>query len=514
MKKFFLLFIFLILFGLFYTYIDFSRYFHGLIDDTGKVLVPIKYSYISPSIQLWEGKGYLNQYPHVFPPTGASNPTESYCFGTNFFSTDVYDKTGFLFHTKGRLWDMIGNVKIYMGMNPKLKNIYYKDKLIEKKVKYYSLINNFLIIKKKEGDNILDTETGKYLLPTYYDYVSYDLGFFHARKGELNELFDIKGNKLYSGKTYANNIVKDLIISDGYLYTKDGQKFNNMLLQNYTIYNDNLYIIKDYKPYIYNREKNAFERTEIDYTRLNEFSNYNINRFYVHKNDKFGIILDDFESPVIYDDIIRFSKKKKAFVVKLNNKYGVVGPNANLPCIYDFISIDENSENNYYLAYKYNNPDTNSLFPDYTLKKNKYIKSDYPKGIIIGKIIPMPPAQVTVINSSGKELIPYYDNTYNKIKICNKYILVITRKQTIIYDNKGNKITTLDKSHNEADIAYNNLLCLWWDEYIDLETQKKYSSFVDFIADKNPEIPYIKDCKIINNGSAKLIVYKKPLFKR
>ena len=96
--------------------------------------------------------------------------------------------------------------------------------------------------------------------------VSFSLepGFIYAVAGENGAgkstlmKYILSEKKLYSGNLIADDYFKDLIISGNRLYSKEGKLHNNTTLTEYTVFKDNLYAIIDYKPYIYNIEKNSF----------------------------------------------------------------------------------------------------------------------------------------------------------------------------------------------------------------------------------------------------------------
>ena len=530
MKRFFILYIIAVIVGVLCIWLDYNRYMVGFADETGKIVVPIKYHYAIDQIQ----------YDKI--GTG-----ETFTFiGTNFFRTDVYDKRGILFQTKGIYQGGTNNVKIYRN-GLRFADVYYKDKLIEKKVLVLWPIKPFFEITDKTGKkNFLNSETGKYILPKKYDVINLlnDQGLIYAsdntqseyylddmefhRKIDENaekvyELYDLKGNKLYSGSFPADGVYKDLVINTGKLYSKDRKVYNNTSFGKWTIYNDKLYVIIDYKPYVYNREKNTFDKTDIDYVRIGNTYDPDNQAFCVHQNGKFGIIMGDYKTPIIYDNVLRmFNKTNDGFVVIKDNKYGAIGPKINIPCKYDMVSRDFDAfykpKYNLYVVMK---TDKNmNLSEDFKGVKELYTKpieydrvSAEPMIDQIKNIKP-PKMLYTVANASGKELIPYISG---EIEITPTSIIATKQingffNLTYIYDHTGKEKMKLKIA---GDLIGINLYKTFDNKYIDLETYKTYNSVNDYIISKNPHNQTLKDAEISNFGySGYFIRYKKPIFRR
>lgn len=473
MKKFFNIYILVVILGLLYICVDFSRYSVGLLNEDGEIVVPITHRFPFEYIDYEKLK--------VGPLT------------TNFLNSRVYDEKGFLFETKGIYWAGDENLTFKVGPTAKI-NAYYKDKLIEKNIKSVGYTTKHLYtLTCKDGSNVLNSQTGEYLLPKKYKEVNFFHNLYQAEDTGIHELYDKTGKKLYSGNLRADDYFKDLIISGNRLYSKEGKLHNNTTLTEYTVFKDNLYAIIDYKPYIYNIEKNTFEETDIDYIRPSKSYQRYIDRcFYVHKKGKFGVIIDDYESPIIYDDIKDLFVKEKACLVIQGNKYGIIGPNTNIPCIYDNIS----SYLNRYLygIYIVSKQDHTSQI-NFPGVKQKYTKPPMTRQDYI-----TPPQQkviknyYTAVDRQGKELIPYSDT---EMYINKDYIISGDRQndKTNIYDHKGNKLLTLDFfvetgkgiDDKRINVIFNRLIKINENKYFDIKTQKYYSSINDFIAEINPQ---------------------------
>ena len=73
---------------------------------------------------------------------------------------------------------------------------------------------------------------------------------------------------------------------------------------------------------------------------------------YVRQNGKYGFIIGDYKSPVIYDNI--YYGREKACVVKLGDKVGVIGPDTNIPCDYKYIFRGIKNSDTFTLIYNIN----------------------------------------------------------------------------------------------------------------------------------------------------------------
>ena len=287
-----------------------------------------------------------------------------------------------------------------------------------------------------------------------------------------------------------------------YLYTKDGKRYNDTPIYFHTIYNGKLYIIKDGKPLVFNKEKNTFEPTDTDYIKHRSFAP----NVYVHKNGKFGVIMGDFKSPVIYDDIVYYYKWDNSFLVKQGDKYGVIGPHTNIPCVYTSIS---SRKSGYYQVSK--KSDKEMAFRYYTETASNFYKITSRENNSISSRDPYPET-FTLVDSTGKELIP---PQYTNIYVFDKYIYATNNDMTghgykttgkrlyHIYDKQGNLVKTLSKGMKRVN---NNLMSETRELYkydgghhckvMDMNTLKTYDSIKDFIIAQNPNNQLLKDCDI------------------
>ena len=117
------------------------------MDKNGKLVVPIKYHYVLPRRDIYT--------------------KEMYYVGTNFFKSDVYDKTGYKFQTTGVFGGSVENL-IFVTKTLLIKQVYYEDKLIANNVQVFFPVKPFVEIRDKSGYNIINTETGKMLFPQKY----------------------------------------------------------------------------------------------------------------------------------------------------------------------------------------------------------------------------------------------------------------------------------------------------------------------------------------------------------
>ena len=484
----------------------YNRYSFGFVDKNGKLVVPIKYHYVLPRRDIYT--------------------KEMYYVGTNFFKSDVYDKTGYKFQTTGVFGGSVENL-IFVTKTLLIKQVYYEDKLIANNVQVFFPVKPFVEIRDKSGYNIINTETGKMLFPQKYFLIEYKNGYFLAKGKTKNkadfqtevfyDLYDLEGNKVFSGTFPAYDVYRDLVISGGKLYSKDGHVYNETTFGDYGIYNDKLYVVINYEPYVYNNEKNTFEPTDICYIKLdyNKYVNDNYSSFAVYKNGKYGLVIDDYESPIIYDDILNSIKGERAFIVKKGDNYGVLGPDTNIPCLYKDI---DNVGYHLFRATKdlRDNP--------FGINENRGVKKIFtkPKPPEIKPAMIMSDRSVVdgnsniktaILDAKGNVIIPA---TNNEIRVKENAIIVsestnpMIHLKLYIYDHKGNLKMTRSgefRSINSNHLVVNN-------EYIDLQTFKSYNSLRDLILDKNPDDELLKEAEITDRyfGPGFLVKYKKPWF--
>ena len=507
MKRFLILFIILIMFCSVCLWYQFHGYRFGYADETGKIVVPIKYNFVftRPSINydLYDNNLELMNY-----------------IGVDFNGIDYYNTKGFKYHTRSLYDERIGNISI-KGF---IKKIYYKGKLVARntdrvikddRIMPYVRVNKYNDFTKA---NYLNVEDGTFLFPKFTD-VEYKEGYYFIQNKDNTEIYDKKGVLISKVDFEACDVFDDLFIcrvfdayqekqdmefSDDTIYynivTKDGKKINDDYIMNYSKYNNNLYIrTKNGKPYVYNKEIHKFEKTHKDYIKLNICS-----CVYVHEKGKFGVIIDDYESPVIYDDILTYFDKEKSCLVKKDGKYGVIGPNTNIPCIYNYTI-----ENPIYGLYRYSN--SNNLSDSIT--RASYYYDSKPLSLPTGS------AEITygVLDSKGKEIV---SQKYMNIIQFEKYIYAGDPKNNIyhIYDRDGKIVKTLSSpiwipdASNLAQII-DKKPCPYEigdSDYkvMDMNTLKIYNSIKDYVISKNPDNELLKDCDIYNHRHGFMIRYR------
>ena len=468
----------------------------------------------------------------------------------------MYSEEGFEFRTNGLVRNSIGDVKVISHGFFDNQDIYYKDKLIEKNGSLSDVDEPYVHIIDRFGkENYLNYKTGTFLLPKNYDSIGKtfegniiavdekreeNVSVFNAiglfRKEDIEEndihtLYSQDGRELYSGPSNIVGVYKDLFIHDNgrnskWLYSREGKKYNGFYFSEYTIYNDKLYTIKDYEPFVYNRDKNTFEKTDICYLTIKDRPKKNT-FICVYQNGKFGIICDDFKTPIIYDDVYS-SSVNGLFFIRQGDKIGLIGKDVNIPCVYsslkfnvdfyeediikDLFIVGKNKENRpFYLnGFKrmFTTPEKEKEELDNMAKTRDNQSNLY----------------FTVVDSKGKELLPC---KYTSIKITHD---VIIARESIsdkipdnngpchIYDHKGMLKMVINTAH---DILINDrLLAINYNEYLlDLKTLKKYKSLKDYLIETNFDNELIKDSDVFvlpisANNRHFYIRYKKPFFSK
>ena len=220
--------------------------------------------------------------------------------------------------------------------------------------------------------------------------------------------------------------------------------------------------------------------------------------------------MDDYESPLIYDNLIIAVDEENACIVVQGDKVGAIGPNTNIPCMYKEIKY---LSNGYYAVRK----EGSNIFLGiaYLYKENK---DSFPK---FGNNGP-PKYSWKIVDKYNNPSIT--NESFENIYSSENYIVLVPnipmpfdpdKKISYIYDNKGNKILSV-KGHfvieNDLIKFKNNIND---ERLIDLKTLKNYNSYNEFLTEKNSENQLIEKSfvKFDNNSYGFVITYNRFLDK-
>ena len=525
MKKFFIFYIILLLIGFCCLYYRFGGYRFGYADETGKIVLPIKYIHVYA-------------YPSIYDEVYNQKPNVHYV-GLSLTSSDHLYQSGYKFKSKNPYDDRLNN----LICNPMTQKTYYNNKLIAKRsdisfmkrdifpyVEALKLKDNHDGTCATTSTNYLNTENGTFLFPKFSHY-EYKNGHYILDEKTYNEVYDKTGKKICHVNLKVGDFCDDLIIGNfmpmpsnipdynpiqNYMiFNKKGELLNQTSFNKYNIYNNKIYIIFNGIPFVFNKENNTFDKTDIDYI----VKDYNC--IYVHKKGKFGVIIDDYESPIIYDDISDYKRRAKTCIVKQGDKYGVIGPDTNIPCIYTAIG---HSLTGFYKASKTAKPQRH-----FTQAASSYYDSKIPGPPYKAPSTQYDPQKLlnvnnsyTVVDKKGKELLP---PKYNDFQIYDKYIFATgevgqDKKIFDIYDKDGNFVKSLQtylRRINDRLAFYDDRKIVFYDRYkdfkvMDMDTLKTYDSVKDYIIFKNPDNELLKDCDVSEQKLGFTIKYKKKLF--